>query len=605
MKMILLAFLLSFQSLSFADILVLNFNRNNSTVAAAKRAATERGERVIEIPRGRELDAESLRGYLNEIESQNIDISSMVFSGHDGGGEFSGEDGSLGKYELAEVMQDFPRISESTRSLVLRGCYTATPYEVFATDEESWRGIFPNINMIAGYVDGAPSSEREESKSFVEEILSLESEMYIESSVENITEMFEDISNSRWTTNALAIRTCFEDDFRFVERSLVAQGIGALSEQEISDLCNQEEISAQLEVVSAYYYAQSEEHANPPLEKRGTDLRDAYSYLQRNNHCMILMDQYMKPSLGAQIRLIYFDYIKSNFMDQFQDDMTDLEESIRWYNSISDDDISLPIDIESMTRAEINSLIHRLTGLTYADYIGVDQPTFGLQYRDDPRMEDLVRVTSIMEQVLFNLDEEIVPFDWVSSKHSPERANPYESSSVRESYGFNVEFLADTEQERLEEARGLGLHYGGLTYYLANRNSQDDLAPLAEDIMYELTANYNWTGSFESFESSASFPAQQVSGFLEANIEQSPRDVLRVAIRNPQLVSESVVQRTIEYMSNQNITLGPSDIEFYQNSNLQSYSDDEEILSRQRSYLERILRGVSPENLEEHKSMFD
>lgn len=219
------------------------------------------------------------------------------------------------------------------------------------------------------------------SKSFIEEILTLESELYMEESVEDITRLFAEISNSRWTTNAMAIRTCFEDEFRFVERSLVANGYGALSEEEISNLCNADELNAHLERVNDYFQASSEGFESPPLEKRGTDLRESYSYLQRNSHCMTLLDEYMEPSLGSQVRLIYFDYIVSNFMNQFGSEMQELEEAIAWYNELSTDDIPLPLNLEQMTRREINHLIHKLQGATYVDYIGVNTPTFGMEHQ--------------------------------------------------------------------------------------------------------------------------------------------------------------------------------------------------------------------------------
>ena len=45
---------------------------------------------------------------------------------------------------------------------------------------------------------------------------------------------FENISNSKYTGNSLAFRSCYSDEYNYVARQLQNKGIGALSQSEIN-----------------------------------------------------------------------------------------------------------------------------------------------------------------------------------------------------------------------------------------------------------------------------------------------------------------------------------------------------------------------------------
>ena len=624
-----LIFLLFIINTSYADILVLNLNGNNSTVKAAREAAKSRGEVSYVFPKsGDFLDAESLRKHLKALEQKNVDISSIVFSGHDGGGHFSGDTGSIGKGEMQSIVDEFPKLKESVKSIILRGCYTATPYEVLEKDDNSWRGMFPNINLLAGYFDGAPSSEKKESTSFVKEALELESKIYLEESVKNIGDMLSGISNSRWTTNAFAFRTCHDQEFRYTERQLSAEGYLPMNKEEIEKLCSYDDIRGAIEVASNYFYAEKNGFENPPLEHRGTDLREAYSLLNHKKHCIKLLDLYLTPSLQSQIRLIYFDYIKSNFLNQFGDKIKELEGIIAWYNSLSKDKIPLPLDIEKMSRKEIMSLVHKLTGIVYKDYIDVNTPTFGMIYRDDERIFKMSQTTSFMQSILVNLDEEIVPFDWVSSKSSSKEVEdfyyhsfendyqPYSyeeqsmdgESTISDDSNFNDDYELSGSNESPNEfyAREAGenILYGSLGHYFNNKDMVS--AELQRAGITNYLSTNNMTEEFFWGAGTNSFRLTQINNFLKNNLEVDPMSVIHTAVINPQFVSNELMISAIKKLKENKYNLTEMDMEKFRDSHISEYTENiKEVKLAQKKNFDLFVKEFMPEKSEELIDFFE
>jgi len=624
-----LIFLLFIVNSSYADILVLNLNGNNSTVKAAREAAKSRGEVSYDFPKsGAFLDAESLRKHLKALEQKNVDISSIVFSGHDGGGHFSGDTGSIGKEEMQSIVDEFPKLKESVKSIILRGCYTATPYEVLEKDDNSWRGMFPNINLLAGYYDGAPSSEKKESTSFVKESLELESKIYLEESVKNIGDMLSGISNSRWTTNAFAFRTCHDQEFRYTERQISAEGYLPMNKEEIEKLCSYDEISAAIEIPRKYFNAELIGFENPPLEHRGTDLREAYSLLNHKKHCLKLLDLHLSPSLQSQIRLIYFDYIKSNFLNQFGDEIKDLESGIAWYNSLSKDKIPLPIDIDKMSRKEIMSLVHKLTGVVYKDYIDIDTPTFGMKYKDDDRLIEMSNTVSLMQSVLVELDEYLVPFDWVSSKSSSKEVenmyyhsfenyyqpNSYEEqlmdgeSAISEDSNFNddYEFSGSNASPSDFFAREAGdnILNGSLGHYFNNKDMVS--AELQRAGILSYLATNNMTEDFSWRSENKTISLTQINNFLKNNLEVDPMSVIHTAVINPQFVTNELIISAIKKLKENKYNLTEMDMEKFRDSHIPEYTENiKEVKLAQKKNFDLFVKEFMPEKSEELIDFFE
>lgn len=565
-------------SSAYADILMLNFNGNNSTIAAAKRAAVKRGERVIVIPKsGEKISKHTLDDEMARLSKEGIEVSSMIFSGHDGGGYFGGRSGGMNKSEVREVMAKYPEMAKGVDSLILRGCYTATPGEAMSLENDSWNGIFPDLNMIAGYIGAAPSSERIYSKSFIEEILSLESDIYMSASVKNVEKMFANISNSKWTSNSLAFKRCGDEDYHYVARPLQHKGYGALTMDEILKICDKPTIQKHIETTRKYYEAFEEGYENPPVAHHGTDLREAYTYLNGVTHCSDFFDDiYLYPSLQQTIKLIYFDYLKSNFLHHYGDDWKVAMSALEDYNKENDPDIE-PIDLENATRREIMNFIHKLHTVSAADILDKDKYNYAYNNKDNPSFKTLIRMRETLQQTLQYVNEESVPFDWVSSKHSPEKGIVRTHDEVYISMGLD-------DNTKVEDLKSYG-YRDSIDFYFKNHADDEVANKAAEIALQKLEENYH-AGTSDTKD------AERTKKFLKYQEDKFPLAIVKSAIRNPQYVDNKMVEKAINKLKDKGFKLSDKEYEFFENSYISPDLDSENRKKQEEAY-KKIFKELS------------
>lgn len=522
-----------------ADIVVLNFNRNQSTVSAAKKAAIARGEKVIEIPKGRMLNEQSLNFYLEKMKKEGVEISSIVFSGHDGGGYFSGLDGSLSKVQLSRSLAKYPNLTKNVKSLVLRGCYTGTLDQTVLhkpiAKKYHWQNLFPNLNMLAGYSGGAPSSEKKESTSFVEEVLTLENKMYMSKSLDELNKLFTQIPNSTYTSNSLTIRRCQESDkTMYSNMNLQRVGHQFLTTKEVLNLCNKEELLKKYELYQSYFYAHETNFHRTPKKHHGTDLREAYSYLQENYHCLDLHNITHGNDLDILVRLIYFDYIKNNFTNKNGTLISNLQEALNWYEKEAGELVKIP-DLKNASRHEIVNFIHKLYEISLVDYSGVNTKSFGLEHANNENIGKLQSIAEYLNRSLFELDPEVIPFDWVANKNSKTKSSyAFDESNSSGSYSTQL------REEEAATFKGLSID-SQLQYFLQEGSSTGDYVDTDKDeqvkiITEGLMSNYLTEISpgssildnfFESMDQNQAL-TQNLTGGLYQNTERHLSRNLRV-----------------------------------------------------------------------------
>lgn len=515
MKFLSLILAISFYQLAFADILVLNFNKNNSTVAAAKRAAEKRGEKVIELPpnSSEQLDKDTFPLYLKKLNDQGVSLSSIVLSGHDGSGYFSGDSGSLNKIDLQKAFANYPEMAKKVNSLVLRGCYTGTVSQTMTTSplisKYHWQKIFPELNLIAGYSDGAPSSEKIQSTSFIEEVLSLESEMYMANTLEELEKLSKSIPYSKYTSNSFTIRLCREpDETYYSNMKLQLKGIGFTNYEELIKLCHKKELEEALETYHSYLYAYEEKYSSPPKEHQGTKLRIAYSMIQENYHCL---DAFRLADDGDQIlskfpRLIYYDYISENFQRHNETFLSQLKELLDWYNKESGEDLKLP-DFREISRKEALEFIHKLHEISLVDYIGKDKPSFGLTHIEHQNISKLQTAATILNDSLFKLEEDYIPFDWVTTPIS-------EVTSEEEN---NLEFLTFETETLLRDEESATLEGLSLNGAFEAYNKPSDLTSEKKDKIKSIIIQKLTSPFIKNLEGTQS-PAEQLEESLFRDI---------------------------------------------------------------------------------------
>ena len=321
--------LLLLSGTALADILFLNFNGNTSSIAAAKKAALKRGEKVVVYPNEtiKKITSASLDLIFKDVTAKKLNITNISLSGHDGGGSFAGKDGDIGKEDIRKALTKYPAIKNSVKSLLLRGCYSATMGQVQSQSTSDWRMIFPKVEFIAGYNDPAESSERAESKEFVEDMLSLENEFLHDKTLKEVVSTFKEVGLYNQMDAAVWIRQCnsfgpsTSHDGVYLSSDMAAQNTSPVLISEERKRCEKtrQETEKHMAIFSKYFNGSQKGFERPPSEHQGTDLRAAYSYIRQNEHCIPILMPDLATAFNPDrmIRLIYYDYIVSNFKDMY------------------------------------------------------------------------------------------------------------------------------------------------------------------------------------------------------------------------------------------------------------------------------------------------
>lgn len=145
------------------SIVYINFNNTNALksnasatdeISVVKKIAKEKNLKLIIIPNDnrKSMGAKELCENLKNVATNPGKISSLIFSGHDGGGGFGGVNGSVFYPDLKRILE-MPDISKKIKDvdgLYLWGCYTNTTARAMG-----WEQLINN-GVIAGFDDKSP-----------------------------------------------------------------------------------------------------------------------------------------------------------------------------------------------------------------------------------------------------------------------------------------------------------------------------------------------------------------------------------------------------------------------------------------------------------------
>jgi hypothetical protein len=293
-------------------VLFLDANTGEREVAVARRAACERGETLMAVPQdfpaaqGR-TDSRTVGAALRDISAQGAQVVSLAVSGHDGGGIYGSEKGSISRTELGYLFAAHPRLQESVRSLYLLGCYTSVRSEVFA-----WNEIFPNVAMIAGYEERAPLSDRPAGHTYLADLLRQEATLLATSEAQRIQRLLssqidniEMLNAAIWLQTPQCNTTTGEfDAYYFRPNPLFG---GRQKFQHVSQAECQQAITQSQSIRDSFtrYY-----HGSLPVPadtSRG-ELRQIYNFLQGNSHCFT--PEMAMPTWDQALGLLFWEDFK-------------------------------------------------------------------------------------------------------------------------------------------------------------------------------------------------------------------------------------------------------------------------------------------------------
>jgi hypothetical protein len=334
----------------WADIIFIDLNNNPAEVSATRMAALKRGEKVIvlgsdpEAVKHKQIERQvdrildrlhdekvrlnqperdqlrsdlknltailkarpdyigkTLESDLGKIASSGTRISSLVISGHDGNGNFTGSNGSLSSQDVRDAFKGHAPLAEGLRSVILAGCYTGT----LGSLDGNWKGIGPNIALLAGYDLQAPLGNAVAGHQYISEVLTKEPSLLAARDKKELERIFGQLRNIRLLNASI----CSKD--------LLVNKDGARSVEEIRQQClplkSDGRIDKWNDIINCYASgAKGCEH--PPANSSNNVLRRVYNEVQSVSHCKEYLKE-MKVSLPSPdklIRLILYDNVAKN-----------------------------------------------------------------------------------------------------------------------------------------------------------------------------------------------------------------------------------------------------------------------------------------------------
>jgi len=447
---------LTFTQQVMADILMIQLNNSPAEVQAAKDAAAARNEHIIVYPEISPEDAQSLmkidlqvegldsklkkcnnsrtRDCLvtenkryqlqlgkNEISKkyqdymrtnvplakvlqilneQGIKLSSVILSGNTSLPDFWGDFNPSG-YSLNDFTTMFNSVhplGDEIRSLYLWGPYTTT----FDNMTSSWKKIFPQADLIAGFEDRAPFGYKVASGDYLKQALSREADLATITDLGALRAFYDSIATASQTSGSFF----FHDMFASKSKTL-----------NISDwdqTCSTLNFAQYRNIFQCYYNAEGK-CINPPADDSTGILRRSMAALKKNSHC-IQAKVIDMPDFDVFIRLIYFNNIKNNFHRQYIKDLRNIDATLASLGAPGN--ILLASKLATLSRKEIINYVFGVQDfLSKRNFHkkgigGIEIPDFLEQY-DQSLRSNVILLTNafqLMKGLLLDLNTSKIPF---------------------------------------------------------------------------------------------------------------------------------------------------------------------------------------------------
>ena len=296
-------------------------------VADAQKAACTRGETFKRLPADKDyLDATKLQSELKKLADKNVAVSSMVVSGHDGGGRIHGDVGAVDKYDVITAMksayQSKPNLLNEFQSVFMWGCWTMGPSEV-----DIWRRELPSLKMASGFIDMGPLNETKASHAILHDLLVKEKAIENEADQKKLKRLIAGVSEINQTYAAVYAEAACGDMYYYNTVGANGDWSGERSEDDKNfsqgnhflDFNKNfdckgaaEEIEKNRKLLMPYF------NGNLPLPKDGpgSPLIKIYAFIRSHAKC-IGKNHVMNGDRVLMMR--FYDEVKANFADVFAD----------------------------------------------------------------------------------------------------------------------------------------------------------------------------------------------------------------------------------------------------------------------------------------------
>lgn len=300
-------------------VLFVDTRDSKKEVLAAERAACRRGESFHRM--GFPINVKTYTQKLVGFARNDIAVSSLILSGHDGGGKIHGHAGGLNKYEAIHGMKaaykQKPELLNQLKSAMLWGCWTNGPGEVAV-----WRSELPSLHMVGGFIDLGPLNTAEASGTVLEGLLVKEKAITTAKNTDSVKRMIASVNNINVTYAAVYATACDENLYYYNTNGIAAKSSPHFSKgthfvnYDDTFSCHEkpEDFEEKLKLLRGYYSG-----AIPlPNNTRESELRKIYSYARNHSLCL----GYLPLFNADRIMLMaFFEQVKSNFAQTFQNEI--------------------------------------------------------------------------------------------------------------------------------------------------------------------------------------------------------------------------------------------------------------------------------------------
>lgn len=272
---------------------------------------------------------------LEDFKANGTHLSSLILSGHDGGGHFYGDTDGITKEQILSLASKYPDEMNNMSSLLLMGCWSAVPKEV-----DEWKTAFPRLKIVGGFVGSAPAVERPAGGHFIADLLSSESKIGNNKDQNAVKNLLGSVRDLKTVTAGVYVDTTKsgcnnvtenKNQYYFVSPALNETEIGedlvglhpykstASSEAELQ--CRVYSAQFDWKTIDSYFMGDKEPDNTP-------ELKSLYSSLRNHEHCFTnhFVQTFHSPDQVLFLR--FFPGVKQNFAKYFDKEMKDSMEEI-------------------------------------------------------------------------------------------------------------------------------------------------------------------------------------------------------------------------------------------------------------------------------------
>lgn len=334
-------------------------------------------------------DREMLTTQIKEVSESGGKLEGMIFSGHDGGGYFSGDfgDHEISFEDLDAALKDFPEQRQSLESLYLLGCYTGV-----RTDIDTWKEVLPNMKLLAGYEGTAPNGYRLAGQTYIEDMLKETQNIISSQKAEDVRHILQnDIQHMFYLSAGIYIKpnACNgpSDDGEYYYR-VEKTGADRFKDYNIID-CS--EIESEYNSNRREFIKRFNGSYEPEDYLEGNPLRYTYKYFRVNSHCFENLgitdankenDKKIAPAPEQVLNLLFWHNVRDNFGKYFKRDLEQMDEILKQFQMDDLEYLKLLLKVKKAD-SEIKTLEEQKTQL-FKQYNDISDTVTNSEYREMP-----------------------------------------------------------------------------------------------------------------------------------------------------------------------------------------------------------------------------